>query len=120
MSPEDEKPKRPGEGSREELKRRLEIKQARRLRAQRQREHNAWFGLGMFGLVGWSVALPAIVFIALGVWIDARSSGTRSWTLMLLFIGIALGCLNAWFWVSRQRREIESQRRDGEDRHGNG
>jgi ATP synthase protein I len=30
---------------------------------------------------------------------------------MLLVIGIGIGCLNAWFWISRERREIEKQHR---------
>jgi ATP synthase protein I len=112
MSAEEHRPERPGEEARRQLSRRLAARQARKLRAQRQRDQSAWFGLGMFGLVGWSVAIPAILFIALGVWIDARSSGAHSWTLMLLVIGIGLGCVNAWFWISRERREIERKHRD--------
>ena len=113
MSAKDQRPDRPGEESRRQLSRRLAARQARKLRARRERDHSVWFGLGMFGLVGWSVAIPAILFIALGIWIDARSSGAYSWTLMLLVIGIGLGCLNAWFWVSRESREIERQHRNG-------
>jgi ATP synthase protein I len=100
----------PGRRSREEFERQLAAKQARKLRAMRQRDRNAWFGLGMFGVVGWSVAIPAVALTALGVWIDARSSAPYSWTLMLLVIGMAVGCLNAWFWISRERRDIEEQR----------
>jgi ATP synthase protein I len=107
----DEKHPRPGQQSREEFERHLAAKHARKLRAMRQRDRNAWFGLGMFGLVGWSVAIPAVALTALGVWIDARSSAPYSWTLMLLVIGVAVGCVNAWFWISRERRDIEEQRR---------
>jgi ATP synthase protein I len=98
--------------SRDEFKRQVEAKQERRLRAMRHPERKVWFGLGMFGLVGWSVALPALAFIALGVWLDSHFDGAYSWTLMLLVIGIGLGCLNAWFWVSKERREIERERRN--------
>jgi hypothetical protein len=28
---------------------------------------------------------------------------------MLLIAGIAVGCLNAWYWVKREREEIERQ-----------
>jgi ATP synthase protein I len=31
---------------------------------------------------------------------------------MLLVIGVGLGCVNAWFWVSRERRDIEAERRE--------
>jgi ATP synthase protein I len=25
--------------------------------------------------------------------------------LMLLFVGVAMGCWNAWYWVSRESRD---------------
>jgi ATP synthase protein I len=63
----------------------------------------------MFGLVGWSVTIPALVAIAVGVWIDARFKSQYSWTLMMLVIGIGVGCFNAWYWISRERQSIEDQ-----------
>lgn len=75
---------------------------SRRLKSKRQRDRGLFFGLGMFGLVGWSVAIPTLLLLALGIWIDARSQSRYSWTLMLLVLGIAIGCMNAWFWVSRE------------------
>jgi ATP synthase protein I len=60
--------------------------------------------MGMFGLVGWSVAIPTLAGIALGVWVDTRWPGPYSWTLMLLVIGVGLGCLNAWYWIKRESR----------------
>jgi ATP synthase protein I len=38
----------------------------RKSRARDEGERGAWFGLGMFGLVGWSVALPTLAGLALG------------------------------------------------------
>ncbi|ABA90226.1 ATP synthase N, Q subunit [Syntrophotalea carbinolica DSM 2380] len=112
MTEDKDKPRRSGQQSREDLRRLLAAKQERKLRAIGQRDRNAWFGLGMFGLVGWSVAIPAVALTALGVWIDARHAGPYSWTLMLLVIGVGLGCVNAWFWISRERKEIETQRHE--------
>lgn len=77
-------------------------KAARKLKARRERDRSVWFGLGMFGLIGWSVAVPTLMGIALGLWIDAKLGGGIAWTLGLLFVGVALGCLNAWFWVKRE------------------
>jgi ATP synthase protein I len=90
----------------EAFKREVEGKQTRKLRARREREEDrrVWFGLGMFGLVGWSVAIPTLIGIALGVWIDMTWPSRVSWTLMLMFIGVILGCLNAWYWVQRESR----------------
>lgn len=73
----------------------------RKLNAQRNRRLSIYFGLGMFGLVGWSVALPTLLAIVLGVWLDRRLADNYSWTLMLLIIGVVLGCLNAWHWLKR-------------------
>lgn len=87
-------------------------KEARKLRASRQRGRGVWFGLGMFGMIGWSVAVPALTGIAVGIWIDAKWPSRFSWTLMLLVIGVVLGCWNAWYWVSRERNEIEKDRED--------
>lgn len=73
-------------------------------RARKRRPRSAWMGLGMFGMVGWAVAVPTVAGIALGLFIDARWPGERSWTLALLLGGVALGCLNAWYWVQREGR----------------
>ena len=79
----------------------ISTKSDRKLKARREAK-NIWFGLGMFGMVGWSVAIPSLLGIALGVWIDTNIKSKYSWTLMLLVIGVALGCLNAWYWISKE------------------
>ncbi len=76
----------------------------RKLEARERQDRGIWFGLGMFGLVGWSVAVPTLVGLAVGVWIDMRWPGRISWTLTGLIAGVALGCLNAWYWVKRESR----------------
>jgi ATP synthase protein I len=86
----------------DEFSRRVGQKALRRLRARRERGHSIWFGLGMFGLIGWSIAVPTLAGIALGIWIDHHWPGRVSWTLTLLFVGIALGCINAWRWIQRE------------------
>ena len=55
----------------------------RKLRA-RHGAHGVWFGLGMMGLIGWSVAIPTLLGAALGHWLDTRHAGRhrgrwRSW-----------------------------------------
>jgi ATP synthase protein I len=77
----------------------------RKERAARNRAESPLYALGFFGLIGWSVALPTIAGVALGLWLDARYPSGRSWTLALLLGGVALGCLNAWFWVLREGRD---------------
>ena len=91
----------------------ISIKERRKLRARRSRAESIWFGLGTFGIIGWSVVVPTVIGILLGLWLDATYSTRSSWTVALLFAGLALGCLNAWYWVSREREMIERSRRNG-------
>jgi ATP synthase protein I len=78
-------------------------KAERKLEARGSPERNIWFWLGMFGMVGWAVAVPSVLGIALGLWLDRHwPTGQVSWTLTFLMIGVALGCLNAWYWVKRE------------------
>jgi len=93
----------------EEFQKTIRLKQARRMRARRQKENTFWYGLGMFGTIGWSVAIPTLIGVALGLWIDSRWPGRVSWTLTLLFLGLALGCFNAWHWVKREREAMEKK-----------
>jgi ATP synthase protein I len=91
----------------DDFARQIGIKEDRRLKAQARAKDNVWFGLGMFGLIGWSVVIPTLLGVALGVWIDHTWPSRYSWTLMLLLLGIILGCLNAWRWVSQEHRKID-------------
>ena len=85
-----------------DLVQKIGAKESRKIKSRRAEHQTFWFGLGMFGMVGWSVAVPTLIGIALGIWIDAKWPSRFSWTLMLLVLGVALGCLNAWFWVKRE------------------
>lgn len=79
---------------------------AKRKRAARDKPRRSpWRGLGVFGLVGWAVALPTVGGAILGAWIDAQGDDARSWTLSLLLAGLVMGCFNAWYWIERERRD---------------
>jgi ATP synthase protein I len=78
-------------------------KAARKLRAREQEDRGIFFWLGMFGMVGWAVAIPTLAGIALGIWLDSTwPTAQASWTLTFLLVGVALGVLNAWYWVKRE------------------
>lgn len=83
-----------------------EIARKARLKKEALKRHdeNVWYGLGMFGLVGWAVVVPTLLGVALGVWLDMHTTTDFSWTLTLLFLGVVLGGLNAWYWVRRESR----------------
>jgi ATP synthase protein I len=88
-------------------------KAARKLSARSNATPGVWYGLGMMGLVGWSVVVPTLLGAALGLWLDKRYAGTHSWTLALLVAGLILGCANAWRWVAREDRAMHDT--DGSD-----
>ena len=107
----DESPKTKIEGS-WSFSERIGRQEIRKIKAQRGKSRSVWFGFAMFGLIGWSVAVPTVLGIALGVWIDKHYPSPRSWTLMLLVIGLIIGCLNAWYWVKKEQQEIYSELED--------
>jgi ATP synthase protein I len=87
-------------------------KAARKLMARRNSAQVGWFGLGMMGLIGWSVVVPTLLGAAIGIWLDRHFPGNHTWTLALLVAGLALGCFNAWHWVAREHREIRANQED--------
>lgn len=89
------------------LEERIGAREQRKLRARRSRDRTVFHGLGAAGIVGWSVAVPTVLGALLGIWLDRAWPSDISWTLALLLGGVALGCLNAWYWVSLESRSIE-------------
>ncbi len=99
---------------------RIGRKETRRLRAHQRKDRAPWIALGLYGVVGWSIVLPTLAGIALGVWIDATWPGGYSWTLMLLALGLCAGCWNAWRWVSLEQQAIRDDAEEGQDVPGSG
>jgi ATP synthase protein I len=94
-APRKEKP-----GITADMEKAVGAKEALRIKARGEKDRSLLFGMSIFGIVGWSVVIPTLIGIALGIWIDSRWPSRFSWTLMLLFGGLICGCLNAWYWVS--------------------
>ncbi len=91
------------------------VKAARKLHARRRGASGVWFGLGMMGLIGWSVVVPTLLGAALGLWLDQHYPGGHSWTLALLIGGLTVGCFNAWHWVAKEDAAIRGEREDHDD-----
>jgi ATP synthase protein I len=89
-------------------------KATRKLKARKSTQ-GVWFGLGMMGLIGWSVTIPTLLGAALGLWLDRRYPGGRSWTLALLVVGLAIGCLTAWRWVAKEDNAMRDEQEDGDE-----
>ena len=87
-------------------------KAQRKARARRREGDPLWRGLGMMGMVGWSVVIPTLLGTLLGMWLDrAWASSPVPWTLVLLLAGLGIGVVIAWRWVDEERREIGRDRR---------
>jgi ATP synthase protein I len=80
-------------------------KEKRKLKAQGGNHGTVWSGFGMFGMVGWSVAVPTLLGTALGIWLDKKVPQSFSWTLSGLLAGLISGCAIAWYWVSKNNND---------------
>ena len=85
------------------------LSEARKMKARQNKSKGVWFGLGMMGMIGWSVAIPTLNGAAIGIWLDINYPGHISWTITLLFAGLVVGCANAWYWVDKERKKIEGR-----------
>ena len=89
-------------------------KAARKLKARKSTQ-GVWLGLGMMGLIGWSVVVPTLLGAALGLWLDKHHPGKHAWTLALLVAGLALGCFNAWHWVAKEDKAMRDEQEDNDE-----
>ena len=81
------------------MAREVEADARRKLKARRHQDRGVWFGLGMMGLVGWSVVVPTLLGAAIGAWLDRNHAGRQSWTLTLLVAGLVLGYVQLAFGI---------------------
>ncbi len=84
------------------------IKEKQKLKALHEK-NSVWFGLGMMGMIGWSVAIPSLLGAALGVWLDKTYPQSFSWTLSCLIAGLVTGSVIAWYWVSKEDKEMHKK-----------
>jgi ATP synthase protein I len=89
----------------------VDAQAALKIRNKRNGPGDVLSGLGMTGLIGWSIVLPTLAGTAGGIWLDARFPGSHSWTLTFLLSGLMLGCLIAWQWVCVQDASIHAGER---------
>lgn len=107
----------PSLSSREEeaFARQVGEKAARKLRLRRNGPQSVWFGLGMSGLIGWSVAVPTLLGGLAGLWWDRRHPGAHSWTLALMAAGLCVGCANAWHWIVMEDKAMHDEPEDKDE-----
>lgn len=87
-------------------------KEQQKLKSLKRPRRSAWSGFGVFGIVGWSVAVPTVAGALGGMWLDRHYPQTFSWTLTLLIGGLMAGCMTAWHWVGKENKDMHYHQED--------
>jgi len=95
--------------NRDSFSQKIKEKEELKINAIHEQKRSEWFGLGMFGMIGWSVAVPTLLGTASGIWLDHHYPQSFSWTLTCLISGLALGCVIAWNWVSKENKAMHKK-----------
>lgn len=78
-------------------------RRARRMQAARDNPGpSPLHGIGTFGMIGWSVAVPTVGGTFLGLWLDRAFPQNFSWTIALIVAGVLAGAMIAWRWVEKE------------------
>jgi len=88
----------------------IEEKENRKLKALHRNKRSAWSGLGLFGIVGWSIIVPILGGVALGKWLDMNYPQKFSWILTFLIFGLIIGCYGAWHWILKEHDDMKERK----------
>lgn len=84
-----------------------EASEAIRRHAERMQEtqkapkYSPLSGLGAFGVIGWSVAIPTVGGAFLGMWLNRVAPQSFSWPIVLILGGVVVGGMVAWSWIDK-------------------
>jgi len=79
--------------------------QARRMKSVRDHPSPSPLrGIGTFGMIGWSIAVPTVGGAFLGLWLDRVAPQGFSWTIALILGGVVIGGFIAAVWVDKEGR----------------
>lgn len=68
---------------------------------EKEPKYSSLSGLGVFGVIGWSIAIPTVAGAFLGVWLDRVVPQSFSWPMALILGGVVLGAMVAWSWIDK-------------------
>lgn len=72
-------------------------------KGKQERGESFWRYVGLIGTVGWSVVVPMVLCVFLGLWLDRKFGSGSKCTLALLLSGLAMGCLSAWRTITKEQ-----------------
>ncbi len=79
-------------------------RRAERMQQSRnERKYSPLSGLGVFGVIGWSVAIPTVVGAFLGMWLNRVAPQSFSWPIALILGGVVVGAMVAWNWIEKNQ-----------------
>lgn len=84
-----------------QLDRAVRTRRERRALWQREGERSLGRNLAMIGALGWTIVIPILIGIFAGRWLDREFQSGIFWTLSLLVVGVAIGCVMAWQRIQR-------------------
>ena len=90
---------KPEDASAKAIRRRAERMQQTR----KEPKYSPLNGLGVFGVIGWSVAMPTVAGAFLGMWLNRVAPQSFSWPIALILGGVVIGAMVAWSWIDKTR-----------------
>jgi len=79
------------------------VRHAARLKSRRENPGPSPLrGIGTFGMIGWSIAVPTVGGAFLGHWLDQTVPRGFSWTLALILGGVVVGGFIAAAWINKE------------------
>ena len=76
----------------------IDFRTHKKLRERRNTPRIGWNGIGAVSLAAWTIAMPTIGGALVGRWLDSQWPTPFSWSLNLMLVGAAIGCITAWRW----------------------
>ncbi len=78
-------------------------RQAKRMKAIRDHPGpSPLWGIGTFGMIGWSIVVPTVGGAFLGLWLDRVAPQRFSWTIALILGGVVVGAFIAASWINKE------------------
>ena len=87
----------------------------RKIKAKERKDITIWAGLGTLGVIGWAVSIPTLIGAGIGWFLDNKLMHDHRWTLAFLILGLLMGCWNASYWVCKQWKEIDGDKKEGHE-----
>lgn len=80
----------------------VKTRRERRERWQAEGERPIGRNLALIGALGWAIVVPTLLGLFAGRWLDREFGSGLFWTLGLLVLGLAAGCMLAWKRMQRE------------------